>query len=49
MVEGSRKRGRPKRKYIDYVKEWAKMEIDILLKVDNRDKWQRRCFLPTKF
>ena len=39
MVEGSRKRGRPKRKYIDDVKEWKKMEIDdILLEVDNRDK-----------
>ena len=50
MVEGSRKRGRPKRKYIDDVKEWTKMEIDdILLEVDNRDKWRRRCFLPAKF
>ena len=49
MVEGSRKRGRPKRKYIDDVKEWTKMEIDdILLEVDNRDKWRRRCFVARK-
>ena len=50
MVEGSRKRGRPKRKYIDDVKEWTKMEIDdILLEVDNRDKWRRRCFVDTPY
>ena len=49
MVEGSRKRGRPKRKYIDDVKEWTKMEIDdILLEVDNCDKWRRRCFVVSK-
>ena len=35
MVEGSRKRGKPKRKYIDDVKVWTKMEIDdILLEVN---------------
>ena len=49
MVEGSRKRGRPKRKYIDDVKEWTKKEIDdILLEVDNRDKWRRRFFVASK-
>ena len=49
MVEASRKRGRPKRKYIDDVKEWTKMEIDdILLEVDNRGKWRRRCFVASK-
>ena len=49
VVEGSRKRGRPKRKYIDDVKEWTKMEIDnILLEVDNRDNWRRRCFVASK-
>ena len=49
MFEGSRKRGRQKRKYIDDVKEWTKMEIDdILLKVDNHDKWRIRCFVASK-
>ena len=49
MVEGSRKRGRPKRKYIDDVKELTKMEIDdILLEVDNCEKWRRRCFVASK-
>ena len=49
MVEESRKRGRPKRKYIDDVKEWTKMDIgDILLEVDNGDKWRRRCFVASK-
>ena len=49
MVEGSRKKCRPKRKYIDDIKEWTKMEIyDILLEVDNRDKWRRRCFVASK-
>ena len=49
MGEVSRKRGRPTRKYIDDVKEWTKMEIDdILLEVDNRDKWRRQCFVASK-
>ena len=49
MVEGSRTRGRPKRKYIDDVKEWTKMEIDdILLEVDNHDTWRIRCFVASK-
>ena len=49
MVEESRKIGRPKRKYIDDVKEWTKMVIDdILLEVYKRDKWRRQCFVTSK-
>ena len=47
MVEGLRKTCRPKRKYIDDIKEWTKMDVDeILCEVQQRDKW--RCVVAVK-
>ena len=45
MVEDNRKRGRQKRTYIDDIKEWTKMDINVTLdKVQHREEWRTTCF-----
>ena len=42
--EGNRKRGRPKRKWIDEIKEWSKMtQSDLMVKPHDRNEWRRHC------
>ena len=44
MVEGNRKCGRPKRKWIDDIKEWSKMnQSDLMVKPHDRNEWRRHC------
>ena len=42
MVEGDRKCGRPKRKWIDDIKEWSKMtQSDLMMKQHDPNEWRR--------
>ena len=44
MVEGNRKCSRPKRKWIDDIKEWSKLnQSDLMVKPHDRNEWQRHC------
>ena len=44
MVEGNRKCGRSKRKWIDDIKEWSKMtQSDLMVKPNDRNEWRRHC------
>ena len=44
MVEGNRKCGRPKRKWIDDIKEWSNMiQSDLMVKPHVSDEWRRHC------
>ena len=44
MVEGSRKCDRPKRKWIDDIKEWSKLiQSDLMVKPHDRNEWRRHC------
>ena len=44
MVEGNRKCGRPKRKWIDDIKEWSKLnQSDLMVKPHDRNEWRRHC------
>ena len=43
VVEGVRKRGRPKKQWLDNISDWTKMDINDLVNVVNdRDGW-RKC------
>ena len=44
MVEGNRKCGRPKIKWIDDIKEWSKMtQSDLMVKPHDCNEWLRNC------
>ena len=44
MVEGNRKCDRPKRKWIDDIKEWSKLnQSDLMVKPHDRNEWPRHC------
>ena len=44
MVEGNRKCGIPKIKWIDDIKEWSKMtQSDLMMKPHDRNEWRRYC------
>ena len=44
MVEGNRKCARPKRKWIDDIKEWSKLnQSDLMVKPHDRNEWLRNC------
>jgi len=50
LMEGETKRGRPKREWLDDVKEWCNEEIYILKrKAQDRDAWKMmvKCALDT--
>ena len=44
MVEGNRKCGRPKRKWIDDIKEWSKLkQSELMVKPHDHNEWRRHC------
>jgi hypothetical protein len=40
-VQGSRKRGRQRKKWDDNIKEWTDLNINELRKTENREEWRK--------
>ena len=41
IIKGNRKCGRPKRKWIDDIKQWT--QSDLMVKPHDRNEWRRHC------
>ena len=47
-VTGSRKRGRPKKAWIDNIKDWTNSDVPSLLhQAENRKRWRTTCSAPS--
>ena len=47
-VTGGRKRGRPKKAWIDNIKEWTNLDVPSLLRqAEDRKKWRATCSAPS--
>ena len=43
FVEGTRRKGRPRKEWMDNICEWTGCELqDLLRQADDRDEWKRR-------